>query len=73
MVLMTVATAAWWVLIASRAPWVLSGGLAGTRVTPWSPTMAFTALLMLAACMAASMGVAQIRRAAVRDRRERAG
>lgn len=73
MVLMTVATAVWWAMIASRASWVLNGGPAGTKATPWSGTMLLTALLMLGACAAASMGLTQIRRAAVRHGRERAG
>lgn len=66
MVLVTVATSVWWMMIAARASWVLSGGPTGTKAPPWSATMAFTELVMLGACVVASMGVVQIRRAAVR-------
>ncbi len=70
MVLMTVATAVWWALIASRASWFLSGAPIGTRSTPWSVTMVLTAGLMLGACALASTGVAQIRRASGRPNRQ---
>jgi len=67
MVLMTVATAVWWGLIASRASWVLSGGPIGSPASPWSGTMTMTAALMLGSCALAWTGVVRARRAA--DRR----
>jgi hypothetical protein len=69
MLLMTAATAVWWGVIASSAPWFLQGVRAGSAASALNPQIIGTMVLMLLAIIVAGYGVSRVarlgRRAAV--------
>jgi hypothetical protein len=60
MALMTVATAAWWVVVASSAPWFLQGVRPGAPVSRFDPNLAATMLLMVVATSVAAYGTRRV-------------
>ncbi len=56
----TAAVALWWAQIALHAPWFLHGTPAGSAGSPWDPTLAGAACVMLLALGVAQHGVSRI-------------
>jgi hypothetical protein len=62
MVLITAATASWWAVIASSAPWFLQGTPPGSASSAFTPNLIGTMALMLAAGSVAAYGVTRAAR-----------
>jgi hypothetical protein len=73
MAAMTAATALWWAVMASAAPWFLWGSPRGTPSSPLSPVLVVTMLVMLGASLAAAAGAARAGWSAARLRPQDVG
>jgi hypothetical protein len=62
MIVMTIATAAWWAVLASSAPWFLQGARPGSASSALTPNLIGTLTLMLAAGAVAAYGTARAAR-----------
>ena len=63
MIVVTAATAVWWASIAMHAPWFLHGTAPGTSGSAFTPRLALTMAVMLAAALAAAWAVSRGARA----------